>query len=85
MGLDNGLYGNYSHLTGNDVKTAIKLLGKCEECMIGSMNAPDKLNSLSEPAREIGDNVGFDLIQFKETTIAGGNNVIILVDDKTAI
>ena len=81
--LKNGVFTS-THLTAQDLRNARTLYGPCQACREGKMVAPTEQQSLTEPARKIGDRVHTDLIILEGKSV-GDNTVILLsVDEKTS-
>jgi hypothetical protein len=80
--LENGNYNN-CHLTGQDLRNARDLYGRCPACLEAKIRDKPQPTSTSPPANEVGEVLHSDLIPLT-TKSAGGNTVILFaVDEKS--
>ena len=80
--LENGNY-NHCHLTGQDLRNARELYGKCPACLEAKIRDKPQPISTSPPANEVGEVLHSDLIPLTVKS-AGGNTVILFaVDEKS--
>ena len=80
--LDSGNY-EQCRLTSQDVRNAEALYGPCLACLEAKMRRDPEKPSDSPPAYEIGEKLHADLIILSETSLAGNNFILVIVDEKT--
>jgi len=70
-------------LVAQDIKTTLKYMGPCPQCMQGSVTSPSFGPSSRPPAENIGDVVHFDILELRREELGNGRYVIFAADEKS--
>jgi len=80
--LDQGTFGQYSHLTSADVDLMTQFFGSCTSCRTGKFHYTDlHVSSTTTPSTIVGQQVFFDLQLLTVPSRGGNSQAIIFIDD----
>ena len=80
IALENGCYPKCT-VTAGDVKAAHEIFGPCVACITGKLKLDPQRTSTSEPVRQIGEKVHFDLIPLPGPSLGGNMHIVVALDE----